>query len=100
MEVLDEGIDIPQTDTAYLLASSTVRREWVQRRGRILRRAEGKEIANLHDFLVVPPTLGTKEGRALLVGELTRAREFASAADNEYDSDGPRAIIDRHERTL
>jgi superfamily II DNA or RNA helicase len=100
MEVLDEGIDIPQTDTAYLLASSTVRREWVQRRGRILRRAEGKEFANLHDFLVIPPTIGTKEGRALLVGELTRAREFASAADNEYDSDGPRVIIDRHERTL
>ncbi|MGV9889781.1 DEAD/DEAH box helicase family protein [Streptomyces sp. NPDC003395] len=100
MEVLDEGIDIPQTDTAYLLASSTVRREWVQRRGRILRRAAGKEIANLHDFLVLPPTLGAKEGRALLVGELTRAREFASAADNEYDSDGPRVIIDRHERML
>lgn len=100
MEVLDEGIDIPQTDTAYLLASSTVRREWVQRRGRILRRAEGKEIANLHDFLVVPPTLGTKEGRSLLVGELARAREFAGAADNEYDSDGPRAVIDRHERML
>ncbi|MFI6645198.1 DEAD/DEAH box helicase family protein [Streptomyces sp. NPDC050504] len=100
MEVLDEGIDIPQTDTAYLLASSTVRREWVQRRGRILRRSEGKEIANLHDFLVVPPTLGTKEGRSLLIGELTRAREFASAADNEYDSDGPRVVIDRHERTL
>ncbi|MFF3765891.1 DEAD/DEAH box helicase family protein [Streptomyces sp. NPDC001922] len=100
MAVLDEGIDIPQTDTAYLLASSTVRREWVQRRGRILRRAEGKEIANLHDFLVLPPTLGTREGRALLIGELKRAREFASAADNEYDSDGPRAVIDRHERTL
>ncbi|MFI1679094.1 DEAD/DEAH box helicase family protein [Streptomyces sp. NPDC020607] len=100
MEVLDEGIDIPQTDTAYLLASSTVRREWVQRRGRILRRAEGKEIANLHDFLVLPPTLGTREGRALLIGELKRAREFASAADNEYDSDGPRAVIDRHERRI
>ncbi|MEU3373531.1 DEAD/DEAH box helicase family protein [Streptomyces sp. NPDC006660] len=100
MQVLDEGIDIPQTDTAYLLASSTVRREWVQRRGRILRRAEGKEIANLHDFLVVPPTLGTKEGRSLLIGELARAREFANAADNEYDSDGPRVVIDRHERTL
>ena len=100
MQVLDEGIDIPQTDTAYLLASSTVRREWVQRRGRILRRAEGKEIANLHDFLVLPPTPGTKEGRTLLLGELMRAREFANAADNEYDSDGPRVIIDGHERML
>ncbi|MFE7093132.1 DEAD/DEAH box helicase family protein [Streptomyces erythrochromogenes] len=100
MQVLDEGIDIPQTDTAYLLASSTVRREWVQRRGRILRRSEGKSIANLHDFLVVPPRLGSKEARSLLVGELTRAREFASAADNEYDSDGPRVVIGKHERML
>ncbi|MEU3560469.1 DEAD/DEAH box helicase family protein [Kitasatospora sp. NPDC006786] len=100
MQVLDEGIDIPQTDTAYLLASSTVRREWVQRRGRILRRSEGKEIANLHDFFVVPPRAGSKEGRALMTGELTRAREFASAADNEYDSDGPRVAIDNYERML
>jgi superfamily II DNA or RNA helicase len=100
MAVLDEGIDIPQTDTAYLLASSTVRREWVQRRGRILRRAEGKEIANLHDFLVIPLMLDTKEGRALLMGELARAREFAGAADNEYDSDGPRVVIGKYERLL
>src|SRR5437763_132585 len=46
MKVLDEGVDIPQTTTAYLMASSTVVREWVQRRGRILRSEErrvGKE---------------------------------------------------------
>ena len=55
MKVLDEGVDIPQTDTAFLLASSTVEREWVQRRGRILRHAPGKSVAHLHDFIVVPP---------------------------------------------
>lgn len=100
MKVLDEGVDIPQTDTAYLLASSTVRREWVQRRGRILRKADGKLIADLHDFLVVPPDANSNAGRAVLRGELERAREFASVADNEYDSDGPRVVINRHEQTL
>ncbi|WP_212827442.1 DEAD/DEAH box helicase family protein [Catellatospora sp. TT07R-123] len=100
MKVLDEGIDIPQTDTAYLLASSTVRREWVQRRGRILRRAAGKDLAHLHDFFVVPPEPGTREGRSLLLGELARVREFAGTADNEYDPDGPRVLINNLERML
>ncbi|MCI4064017.1 DEAD/DEAH box helicase family protein [Micromonospora sp. R77] len=100
MKVLDEGIDLPETDTAYLLASSTVRREWVQRRGRILRRAVGKSHAILHDFIVLPPSDDTNEGRAILAGELARAREFAGAAENEYDPDGPRTIISRLERSV
>jgi superfamily II DNA or RNA helicase len=100
MKVLDEGIDIPQTDTAFLLASSTVRREWVQRRGRILRKAPGKTTASLHDFLVVPPNPGADEGRAVLKGEIRRAEEFASLATNEWDRDGPRAIISRYEEAV
>ncbi len=97
MKVLDEGIDIPQTDTAYILASSAVRREWVQRRGRILRRAAGKSMASVHDFIVVPPELESDEGAAILRGELRRAEEFASLAENEWDSDGPRSIISSFE---
>lgn len=97
MKVLDEGIDIPQTDTAYLLASSTVRREWVQRRGRILRRAEGKQCATIHDFLVVPPDPRSPEGRSVLRGELRRAEEFAGLAENEWSNDGPRVILSRYE---
>ena len=42
MKVLDEGINIPETDTAFILASNTVEREWIQRRGRILRTAPGE----------------------------------------------------------
>ena len=93
MRVLDEGIDIPQTDTAFLMASSTVEREWVQRRGRILRNAPGKEFANLHDFIVVPPNTDSSSGAALLRSELRRASAFSDLAVNEYDPDGPRSVI-------
>jgi len=100
MKVLDEGVDIPQTHTAYLLASSTVRREWVQRRGRILRRHAGKQRAVLHDFLVTPPDPADRDGRAVLRGEIARAEEFTSLADNEWDSDGPRSILSDYEDAL
>ncbi|WP_420444517.1 DEAD/DEAH box helicase family protein [Candidatus Poriferisodalis sp.] len=93
MKVLDEGVDIPQTDTAFLLASSAVRREWVQRRGRILRQAPNKNVAHLHDFLVMPPDIDTSIGQSLLKSELRRAAEFASIAENEFDSDGPNEVI-------
>lgn len=100
MKVLDEGVDIPQTTTAYLMASSTVLREWVQRRGRILRNAPGKTVAHLHDFLVVPPGLESKSARAVLRRELERAREFASLADNSGTPSGPWDVMSRYEPRL
>jgi superfamily II DNA or RNA helicase len=56
MRVLDEGVDIPEVSTAFILASTTVERQWVQRRGRVLRKCSriDKQIAYIHDFLVVP----------------------------------------------
>ena len=100
MKVLDEGIDIPQTDTAFLMASSTVEREWVQRRGRILRNAPGKLFANLHDFVVVPPDTDSPSGTSLLRSELRRASAFADLAENEYDPDGPRTTIRNLESSI
>ena len=97
MKVLDEGLDIPATANAYILASSTVRREWVQRRGRILRTAPGKDRAYIHDFFVVPPDPESPEGRAILRAELQRADEFARLADNAWDDDGPRSITEQYE---
>ncbi len=90
MKVLDEGVDIPQTDTAYILASSTVKREWVQRRGRILRSAPGKHSADIHDFFVIPPNPDDSIGRGIIKSELARAEEFARASSNEWALDGPR----------
>jgi superfamily II DNA or RNA helicase len=97
MKVLDEGVDIPQTDTAFVLASSTVTREWVQRRGRILRRAPGKTEATLHDFLVIPPDGSTSYGKSVLRGELKRAEEFVGLSSNEWETGGPRSVISQYE---
>jgi superfamily II DNA or RNA helicase len=93
--VLDEGVDLPQVRQAFLLASSTVRRQWVQRRGRILRRCDaiGKTIADLHDFLVIPDDPNSSGGRAILSQELERARAFAELAANSGSPDGPFATI-------
>lgn len=95
MRVLDEGVDIPQVAHAYLLASTTVKRQWIQRRGRILRRCDaiGKTLAHLHDFVVVPPPGGGPSGRAILRQELERAREFATLATNAGDPGGPFDVI-------
>lgn len=100
MKVLDEGVDIPQTDTAFILASSTVEREWVQRRGRILRQAPGKDMARLHDFIVIPPDLDSPAAKSLLRSELRRASAFADLAENEYDPDGPNTVIRQLENKL
>ena len=93
MRVLDEGVDIPETDTAFILASSTVEREWIQRRGRILRNSPGKQFANLHDFVVIPPDPEVGPGASLLTSELRRARAFSQLAENEFDPEGPNAVI-------
>ena len=51
---LDEGVDIPSVSHALILASSRNPREFIQRRGRVLRRSPGKSLAHLHDVVVVP----------------------------------------------
>ena len=91
MRVLDEGVDVPQVSNGYLLASNTVKRQWIQRRGRILRRCDaiGKKLAHLHDFAVIPPNPGDSGGRAILKSELARAREFAELAENAGSKGGP-----------
>ena len=50
MKCLDEGVDVPGTQSAYILASSSNPREFIQRRGRILRNAPGKVEAKIYDL--------------------------------------------------
>jgi len=82
IKCLDEGVDVPATRVAYILASTSNPREFIQRRGRVLRRSPGKEKAIIHDFLVAPP-YKRNEGDDMVERELNRAHEFASLALNK-----------------
>ena len=81
---LDEGVDIPSIKTAVILASSGNPRQFIQRRGRILRRNPGKDAAAIYDMIVVPPkeTTNSESERNLLKKELSRFVEFADLAQN------------------
>lgn len=83
--VLDEGVDIPQAREAILLASSTVEREWIQRRGRILRQAPGKTHATIRDVIALPPPAENRYEDPVLSAitrELDRVRAFGRHARN------------------
>ena len=80
---LDEGVDIPAATHALILASSRNPREFIQRRGRVLRTAPGKSIAHIHDAIVLPSGLGQEVPVGSMVkGELARAIEFGQHAVN------------------
>lgn len=81
---LDEGVDIPAVTHALILASSKNPREFIQRRGRVLRRFPGKQLAYVHDVIVTPvaDSGADKDFESMLRGELARAIEFGSHAIN------------------
>ena len=81
---LDEGVDIPDVSHALILASSQNPRQFIQRRGRVLRRASEKQVAIVHDAIVVPVNACDEpEQISLLTSELVRAIEFANHAINK-----------------
>ncbi|WOH75548.1 DEAD/DEAH box helicase family protein [Bradyrhizobium sp. NDS-1] len=85
---LDEGIDVPACQKAFILASSRNPRQFIQRRGRILRRSPGKHFAEIVDLMVrIPDGLVERSDveRALLEEELKRVAEFARLARNSGD---------------
>ncbi|MFE7565432.1 DNA phosphorothioation system restriction enzyme [Streptomyces sp. NPDC057539] len=90
MRCLDEGVDVPAARTAYLLASSSNPRQFIQRRGRVLRQAPGKTLADIVDFIVVPPEeasdLQPESERKMVARELARVTEFAYLAENEAET--------------
>lgn len=79
---LNEGIDIPAARRAFFIASSTSEREFIQRRGRVLRKSPGKKIAEIFDFIVVPADRDSKYANSILKNEIKRAMDFANTADN------------------
>lgn len=96
MKCLDEGVDVPPTRAAYFLASSGNPREFVQRRGRILRTSIGKSSASIFDAIAVPPasflnsrqgSAEWKVGRAALRSQLSRLDEFSRLARNRIQAE-------------
>ena len=95
IKCLDEGVNIPSIKTAFILASSTNPKEYIQRRGRVLRLYKGKEFAEIYDFITLPFSLEdsisksefeTSPFKCLAKNELERIKEFSSLAKNSYDS--------------
>lgn len=95
IKCLDEGVNIPSIKTAFILASTTNPKEYIQRRGRVLRKWPGKKYAELYDFVTLPRVLDTvlnytkeeiKGDLSLVKNELRRIKEFSSIAMNKMDS--------------
>lgn len=93
---LDEGVNIPSIRTAFILASSTNPKEYVQRRGRVLRLHKGKKYAVIYDFITLPFALDCidsvdaemmESGKSLAKREIMRMKDFAAIAENPFDSD-------------
>jgi superfamily II DNA or RNA helicase len=95
MKCLDEGVDIPRTELAVFCASTGNPRQFIQRRGRVLRTHDDKRLATIHDLIVIPyqhyttyfkQTDPFKMQRALVRKELERVVHFAFLAINEYQT--------------
>jgi len=83
IKCLDEGVNIPSADGAVILASSTNPREYIQRRGRVLRRHYGKGDVSIIDTIVLPNSITNTAAAAIIRSELSRAYSFASFAINK-----------------
>src|SRR5699024_1050919 len=86
IKCLDEGVDVPATKTAYFLSSTSNPREFVQRRGRILRKHNGKTFAKIHDYIVLPIGFTYEDFYKIAVKELPRFSEFNDSALNSTHS--------------
>lgn len=91
IKCLDEGVNIPKIKTAFILASTTNPKEYIQRRGRVLRLAEGKRYAEIFDFITLPYStddvisLTEQQIRrciTLVKSEINRATEFSRLSNN------------------
>lgn len=95
IKCLDEGVNIPGIRTAFILASTTNPKEYIQRRGRVLRKAKNKDIAEIYDFVILPRPLDevssltaeqAQRDKAQVRNELARIKEFGRLAENSMVS--------------
>ena len=93
---LDEGVNIPSIETAFILASSTNPKEYIQRRGRVLRKFKGKKFARIYDFITLPipleeiniyPNDVVNNVKGLVKREIIRMQDFNNLSENPYIND-------------
>lgn len=88
MKCLDEGVDIPRAEHAIFCSSTGNPRQFVQRRGRVLRKSKEKEKAKIWDLIVTPPNVVEDAEcieRNMFISEVKRIINFAALADNQID---------------
>ena len=95
IKCLDEGVNIPGIRTAFILASTTNPKEYIQRRGRVLRKAPNKPYAIIYDFVTLPRPLDAvssltaeqaQRDLSLVKKELARIKEFGRLSQNSMDA--------------
>jgi superfamily II DNA or RNA helicase len=91
MKCLDEGVDLPRAEFAVFCSSTGNPRQFIQRRGRVLRKHPDKHLAVIHDLVVVPDFEGMNMDedtfnmeRKLVQKELERVAHFAFMSINRY----------------
>lgn len=94
MKCLDEGVDIPRAEHAIFCSSTGNPRQFIQRRGRILRKHPEKHKAVIHDLVVIPNLASsTRESdtfnleRNMVKKEIERVMYFASLSENPYETE-------------
>jgi superfamily II DNA or RNA helicase len=105
MKCLDEGVDIPRTEQAIFCSSTGNPRQFIQRRGRILRRHPAKKFARIFDLVVIPIVAygspNFESERKLVQKELERVVHFAYMAINKYEAvEGLKKICEYYQLNL
>lgn len=105
MKCLDEGVDVPRSELAIFCASTGNPRQFIQRRGRVLRTHPDKKMAELHDLVVAPELNPYSDSyrmeQSLLRGELLRVKNFANMSENpSYSEIELREILDHYALTI
>lgn len=102
MKCLDEGVDVPKAEIGIFASSTGNPRQFIQRRGRLLRKSPNKHFAYIYDMIVSPNSLLSNESeyynleRRLIRNELIRVAYFASLSQNFYESKISLGNISKH----
>lgn len=105
MKCLDEGVDVPRSELAIFCASTGNPRQFIQRRGRVLRTHPDKKMAELHDLVVIPEVNPYGDSyrmeQSLVRGELQRVKNFANLSENpSYSEMELREVLNHYALTL